>query len=140
VRLRLQLGRMESNLLRMENPDPDYVRRSHLLRAEIWRNEMLVTALHADAGAPVEVAVGDVIEIKKRPFLVGRVNHRTFSGWTVGGGADAWPGKLAKTHFEGVVLMHANKALLAAVAYRAKLGGFYGDVEWRKLIDKGLEK
>lgn len=138
-KLRSQLAHMEAYLLRTENPDPDYVRRSHLVREEVQRNEALLAELVAAAGAPPEVHVGDVIGIKNDRFLVARVNHRTFSGWIIGGGADAWPSKLDRTHFNGEVFHRSNPALLAAVEHRTKLGGYYGDDKWRELIAKGTK-
>lgn len=138
-KLRPQLVRMEDYLLRCgENPPDEYVRKTHLVREEIARNEQLLTELQTAAGAPVTVNPGDVIELRGGPFLVARVNHRTFTGWTVGGGADGWPGRIDRTKWDGKILRRANDKLRAAVAHKNKQAGMYGDAKWRQLTAEGM--
>ncbi len=141
-RLRPVLKRMEAYALEHDGNVPDdYVRRLSGLRDEITENERHLAELRAvEPAADAPPAVGDVIKLRNMPFLVGRVNHRTFSGWTVFGGADAWPGKIDKTHFDGTIYCRGNEKLLAAVAHRTALKGYYGDEKWRKLTSEGIDE
>jgi hypothetical protein len=138
-RLRKSLGYMEAILLQQgDKADDERVRRAHLVREEIARNEKLLDEINAELPDDAPVAVGDVIPSPHGFFLVGRVNHRTFTGWVVGGGSDAWPGRLDKTKWNGKVTVRGNAKLRAAVEYRQQLQGYYGDETWRKLTAEGI--
>ncbi len=138
-RLRKTLAAMEAILLQQgDKADDERVRRAHLVRDEIKQNETLLDEINAELPDDAPVAVGDVIPSPHGFFLVGRVNHRTFTGWVVGGGSDAWPGRLDKTKWNGKVAVRGNAKLRAAVEHRAKIQGYYGDETWRKLTAEGI--
>jgi hypothetical protein len=138
-RLRQMLERMEARCLRLgDKIEDDWVRRTHLVRDEIKQNEELLAELQAEAGTPQTVNPGDVINLRGGPFLVHRVNHRTFTGWQVTGGADGWPGRVDRTKWDGQIVCRANAKLRAAVAYKSKLASRYGDAKWRQLTTEGI--
>jgi hypothetical protein len=140
-RLRKTLSYMEAILLQQgDKADDERVRRAHLVRDEIARNVALLDEINAELPDDAPVGVGDVVPSPHGYFLVGRVNHRTFTGWVVGGGSDAWPGRLDKTKWNGKVTVRANEKLRAAVEHRTKLGGYYGDEKWRQLTSEGVAK
>lgn len=134
-KLRPYLERLEDNLLSQgDHPADEALQRAQRIRDEIKRNEDQLAALKAEAAAPSAVSVGDVIKIKTTTVLVGRVNHRTYTGWVIAGGQ---PATFAKHHFHSIV-QRANPKLLEAVEHRAKIKEFFGDDKWHELLKEGI--